>query len=105
LRFRSGSALPSAQAPENSLILIVARSHLDCRAATLSIPLARATAHSDLHAIRRLRNRIAHHEPIFTRNIATEYWRIHEMIGWRSQVAAAWMDRKQGVTRLIPLKP
>ena len=33
LRFRSGSALPSAQAPENSLILIVARSHLDCRAA------------------------------------------------------------------------
>jgi putative transposase len=31
-RLRSGSALPSAQAPENSLILIVGRSHLDCRA-------------------------------------------------------------------------
>jgi hypothetical protein len=33
LRLRSGSALPSAQAPENSLILIVGLSHLDCRAA------------------------------------------------------------------------
>jgi len=33
LRLRSGSALPSAQAPESSLILIVGLSHLDCRAA------------------------------------------------------------------------
>src|SRR5229473_2479514 len=35
LRLRSGSALPSAQAPENSLTLIVGLSHLDCRAAVL----------------------------------------------------------------------
>ena len=34
MRLRSGSALPSAQAPESSLILIVGRSHLDCRAAS-----------------------------------------------------------------------
>ena len=33
LRLRSGSALPAPQAPENFLILIVGRSHLDCRAA------------------------------------------------------------------------
>jgi hypothetical protein len=52
-----------------------------------------------------LRNRIAHHEPIFARNIADEYQRVYEMIGWRSRVAAAWMGRKQGVTALIPLKP
>ena len=71
----------------------------------LAIPVARAIAHNDLKSIRLLRNRIAHHEPIFTRNIADEYRRIHEMIGWRSPVAAAWMDRKQGVTALIPLKP
>jgi hypothetical protein len=69
------------------------------------IPAARTTARNDLYAIRKLRNRIAHHEPIFTRNVADDYTRIHEMIGWRSPTAQAWMDRKQGVTALIPLKP
>lgn len=73
--------------------------------ASLTIAQARTIAHADLKAIRLLRNRIAHHEPIFNRNIADEYRRIHEMTGWRSQVAAAWMNRKQGVTALIPLKP
>ena len=72
---------------------------------SLAIPAARAAAHNDLKAIRLLRNRIAHHEPIFTRNIADEYRRLHEMISWRSPVAAAWMDRKQGVTALVSLKP
>ena len=33
LRLRSGCALPSAQAQRKNLILIVAESHLDCRAA------------------------------------------------------------------------
>jgi hypothetical protein len=73
--------------------------------ATITIPVARTTAYKDLRAIRHLRNRIARHGPIFTRNIADEYKRLHDMIGWRSQVAAAWMDKKQGVTALIPLKP
>ncbi|MGB8840465.1 MAG: hypothetical protein WCC64_05300 [Aliidongia sp.] len=73
--------------------------------ATITIPIARTTAYNNLRSIRQLRNRIAHHEPIFTRNIADEYERLHDMIGWRSQVAAAWMDKKQGVTALIPLKP
>ena len=73
--------------------------------ATMTIAQARTIARNDLRAIRLLRNRIAHHEPIFARNIADEYQRVFEMIGWRSRVAAAWMDRKQGVTALIPLKP
>ena len=71
----------------------------------LAIPAARAVAHNDLKAIRLLRNRIAHHEPIFNRNIADEYRRMREMIAWRSPVAATWMDRKQGVAVLVPLKP
>jgi len=69
------------------------------------IPVARANAFSALEAIRKLRNRIAHHEPIFTRNIADEYQRLHDVIGWRNTTAAAWMDRVQQVTGLIPLKP
>ena len=73
--------------------------------AGLTIAQARGIAHSDLKAIRLLRNRIAHHEPIFARNLADEYQRVHKMIGWRSRIAAAWMDRKQSVSALIPLKP
>ena len=71
----------------------------------MAIPRAREAARSDLYAIRKLRNRIAHHEPIFARNLADDYRRIHEMIGWRSSVAASWMDRKQGVTALIARRP
>ena len=71
----------------------------------IAIQVARAAAYEDLRAIRYFRNRITHHEPVFTRNIATEYRRLHDVIGWRSPVVAAWMDKTQGVTALIPLKP
>lgn len=70
-----------------------------------SIAQCRATAYADLRIIRALRNRIAHHEPIFTRNIADDYQRIHDMIAWRSQTAAAWMDNKQSVLALLPHRP
>jgi hypothetical protein len=73
--------------------------------AAIPIPTARANAFSALKALRDLRNRIAHHEPIFNRHIADEYARIHEIISWRSAVAASWMDQTQGVTALIPQKP
>lgn len=73
--------------------------------AAISIPQVRAQAYSNLKAIRLLRNRIAHHEPVFTRDISAEYQRIYEMTGWRSPIAAQWMHRKQAVTALIPLKP
>ena len=52
LRLRSGSALPAAQAPENSLILIVGRSHLDCRAAIAAPSAARRLAQRLHHAQR-----------------------------------------------------
>jgi hypothetical protein len=65
----------------------------------------RAQAYADLQAIRHLRNRIAHHEPVFTRNLADDYQRIHDMIAWRSPTAAAWMDGKQTVMALIAQSP
>lgn len=69
------------------------------------ITILRAKVHHDLRTIRKLRNRIAHHEPIFARDIAADYSMIRELVEWRSPVAAAWMDQKQTVLRLIPLKP
>lgn len=71
----------------------------------LTIPEARAKAFDDLQAIRKFRNRIAHHEPIFTRTLHTDHRRIMEMIGWRSPAAVDWVDRIQDVTRLIPEIP
>jgi hypothetical protein len=72
---------------------------------SLTVRQARAIAYTDLKEIRTIRNRIAHHEPIFSRSPSADYQKIHDMISWRSAVAAAWMDRKQGVIALIPQKP
>ncbi|NKJ44829.1 hypothetical protein [Novosphingobium sp. SG720] len=69
------------------------------------IPTARAAAFNALLTIRHFRNRIAHHEPIFGRNLAVDYALLHEVIGWRSSVAANWVDKIQGVTGLIASKP
>jgi hypothetical protein len=72
-----------------------------------SIPVtaARANAYSSLYALRSLRNRIAHHEPIFRRDIAVEYSRLRAMVSWRSLTAASWLDNIEGVTGLIKTKP
>jgi len=71
----------------------------------LTIAQCREIAYKDLRSIRRLRNRIAHHEPIFTRNMADEYRRIHDMIAWRSPISASWMDKKQVVLPLVAQRP
>jgi hypothetical protein len=65
----------------------------------------RSEAFDTLNKIRDLRNRIAHHEPIFRRNIQEEYDRIRRIIGWRSDVAADWVDKIENVTALIQTKP
>lgn len=69
------------------------------------ISILRARAFRDLQLIRRFRNRIAHHEPIFKRDLSEDYQRLHDMVGWRSQTAARWMDRRQQATTLMSLKP
>ena len=65
----------------------------------------RRQGYAMLEEIRKLRNRIAHHEPIFKRNIQEEYDRIKEVIGWTNPTAAAWVDKIQQVTQMINVKP
>jgi hypothetical protein len=65
----------------------------------------RQTIHDEMDKIRDLRNRVAHHEPIFLRSLADEYGRIRQVIHWRCPVAAAWVDRVQTITGLIATKP
>lgn len=65
----------------------------------------RAKLFDDIFTIRALRNRIAHHEPIFSRNPQEDYDKILEIISWRDDTTANWMDGFQSVTKLINEKP
>lgn len=73
--------------------------------AAWSTQIARGKIHLDLNTIRGLRNRIAHHEPIFNRNLATEFSLMAELIGLRCQVTAAWMVQHQQATPFFATKP
>jgi hypothetical protein len=50
----------------------------------------RTLVHGRLNAIRRFRNRIAHHEPVFERNTMHDHGEIMEAIGWMCADTAAW---------------
>lgn len=71
----------------------------------LTIAQARADIHQDIEVIRRLRNRIAHHEPIFSRNLDEDRDRIRKLIEWRNPDAAVWLDSIETVTNLLDRKP
>lgn len=58
-----------------------------------------------LGKIRDLRNRIAHHEPIFRRNIQDEYDRVRSIVAWIDETAADWLDKVENVTAMIATKP
>lgn len=59
----------------------------------------------DLDRIRKLRNRIAHHEPIFNHNLLAEYEVIIKIIGYRCQDTKNWVQSWQKVERLLKIKP
>lgn len=61
----------------------------------------RHPVHSRLNAIRRLRNRIAHHEPIFHRDTVTDHSQIIEAIGWMCVHTAAWAGHHSRVPEVF----
>jgi hypothetical protein len=72
---------------------------------TMNVQQIRSNIHDNIRDIRELRNRIAHHEPIFSRDTSNDYADIHKLIHWRSDVVSGWMDNLQSVTDLIARKP
>lgn len=72
---------------------------------SLTVQQARLKINQDLLALRKLRNRIAHHEPIFTRNLAGELSTIKELISFRCLDTASWMESNQQASALIGVKP
>lgn len=72
---------------------------------TKTIKQLRTQIYSELDQLRKLRNRIAHHEPIFTRNLQDDFQKIQELIQWRCPITAHWMVNNQQATPLIGAKP
>ena len=65
----------------------------------------RKLIYDELEQIRRLRNRIAHHEPIFTRNLSDDYQKILSLVSYRCNTTATWLDEHQRATEIIEKKP
>jgi hypothetical protein len=72
---------------------------------TMTTAAARDRIHKTADRVRDLRNRIAHHEPIFSRNLKNDYDEIEEIVGYRCVHTAAWMRRTQNVSWLLDLFP
>ena len=64
-------------------------------------PLTRKQVHQPLNALRKLRNRIAHHEPIFARPLLEDHQRILEVSGWISPGVRTWVERHSRVPQLL----
>lgn len=71
----------------------------------LTVAKARQRVYDDLEHIRKLRNRIAHHEPIIARNLHGDFQRIDELVQFRCHHTARWMRNNQHAVALIAAKP
>ena len=63
--------------------------------------LERSMAFGQLNTLRLLQNRIAHHEPIFSRNLVEEHELILEIVGWMSPTTRSWIEHQIRVPALL----
>lgn len=61
----------------------------------------RGVVHGRLNALRRFRNRIAHHEPIFHRDLAKTHAEIVEAIGWMCRDSCSWTEHQSRVLAVL----
>lgn len=74
-------------------------------ASGMTAPQLRRRIYDDLEVIRKLRNRIAHHEPIFTRNLEDDLMRILELIELRSTPTIDWVCEMEDVSGILAERP
>lgn len=65
----------------------------------------RGLAYREIDKIRKFRNRIAHHEPVFARNLVEDLDRVKEVLRWCSQDAVDWLDQHEEVTNVLGNRP
>src|SRR5205807_3002955 len=64
-----------------------------CLYRAFPIKLNRKALFQRMDSIKRLRNRIAHHEPIFSRNLKQDYVEIIDAIKWICPTTSEWVER------------
>ena len=69
------------------------------------MPKNRNALQERVRKMRNLRNRIAHHEPIFPRNLDIDLIGMDAIVRWRSAVAADWMGQLHDLNALIVARP
>lgn len=72
---------------------------------TKTIATLRNDIRADLGEVRTVRNRIAHHEPIFSRQLSDDLDRLRRLVGYRSAEMRAWLDEVETATALINAGP
>lgn len=70
-----------------------------------SVKLGRLHLHARIENIRSLRNRIAHHEPIFTRNLMADMHAITAITRARCETTCDWMLQTEQATATILQRP
>ena len=65
----------------------------------------RQNLHGSLDRLRTLRNRVAHHEPIFHRNLSDDYSRIRDILGLLSASSLDWLDHHSRVLDVLGTQP
>lgn len=65
----------------------------------------RGRINKDLETIRQLRNRIAHHEPIITRQLTSDLSRMLDLIELRSSATASWVRAMEEATSILAARP
>jgi hypothetical protein len=68
---------------------------------TETVQRVRKRIHDDLGQIRELRNRIAHHEPIFGRNLSSDLQRIQELVELRCRLTSTWMTTTSSLAPVV----
>lgn len=70
-----------------------------------AVPELRERVFGDLEKIRKLRNRIAHHEPIFNRQLEADLAAIHDLLTLRCVTATEVARSRDRVTALLEARP
>jgi hypothetical protein len=66
---------------------------------TKTVAQLRGEIYHDLEHVRLLRNRIAHHEPIFKRPLRDDLYKVTDLVRFRCATTATWMMDAQWVTQ------
>ncbi|MGR3433705.1 MAG: hypothetical protein ACU0CO_02255 [Shimia sp.] len=71
----------------------------------MTVQAGRGQVRNRIQTIRNFRNRIAHHEPLLSRDLAADLRAALELVEWRRPDIAAWLRSTETVTALLAQRP